>query len=134
MTNLPKVTYLGMDTDHLIQIGMVVIFILVCLFWLNRIMSRHDNELDWVDLVAVHGHDEKYHADWTKIGQGAGVFVATFIPLQYAVGNGFEPGQGAILMGAALTYLGGVAGYSASLRAKIANGKSANGNGTAKNV
>jgi hypothetical protein len=122
MLNLPKVNFLGLDTNHLIQIGMVTIFILAVALWLNRIIVRSDNELDWVDLVAVHGQDEKYHADWTKIGQGAGVFVATFIPLQYAVGDKFEPGQGAILMGAALTYLGGVAGYSASLRAKIANG------------
>ncbi len=105
-------------SEHLIHMCIVFGFLAICALWLDHLIKRDDNDLTWDDLVSVRGVDGKNHADWTKIGQGAGVFIAVFIPLQYAINDKFDPVQGALLMGAALVYLGGVAAYSSTLRAK----------------
>ncbi len=104
--------------DHILHLLVVFAFLCICALWLDHLIKREDNTLTWEDLVSIHGADGKSHADWTKIGQGVGVFIATFIPLQYAIEENFDPVQGALLMGASLAYLGGVAGYSATLRSK----------------
>lgn len=108
---------------HDLHLVAVLVFFLICLAWLDHLIKREDNDLKWEDLVSIHGADGKNHADWTKIGQGAGVFVATFVPLQYAVKENFDPTNGALLMSASLMYLGGVAAYSSTLRAKNNNDK-----------
>lgn len=105
----------GMQMVHML---IVFLFLIVCVIWLDHLIKRDDNDLTWDDLVSVHGSDGKNHADWTKIGQGAGVFIAVSCPLLYFLSDRFEPIGGAALLGASLLYLGGVAGYSAALRAK----------------
>lgn len=104
--------------EHIGHMGIVFGFLGICVLWLHILINKNDNTLTWEDLVSVRGLDGKNHADWTKIGQGAGVFIAVFIPLQYAVNDKFEPIGGAALLAASLLYLGGVASYSATLKSK----------------
>ena len=101
-----------------LHILVIMLMVLVLVWTLDRIIRRTDNSLDWSDLVSSLGRDGKPHASIDKIGKCIGVLLAFYIPVLYAHSDKFEPTGGALLLGASLLYLGGVAAYSANLKSK----------------
>lgn len=94
---------------------------LLFVYGVAKLINSASNQLIWSDLISVPGvlgHDGgRPHADWNRIGQGFGVFLAVVIPLTY----GFHPRMewtGLLgLMSASLLYLASVTSYAARLRA-----------------
>lgn len=98
--------------------SLAAIIVLMLLYALFRIINSADNPLKVWELLATRGQDGLPHPDWDKIGKGVGVMLCVWLPGVYAYSDKMEAGGLAAVMGVALTYLGAVSSYSATLRAK----------------
>jgi UDP-N-acetylmuramyl pentapeptide phosphotransferase/UDP-N-acetylglucosamine-1-phosphate transferase len=95
------------------------LLILLLLVWvLIRIVRHPTNDIEWADYISTKGTDGRQRGDINKIGQWGGIVIAVMSVLMYADNEKVEPTGLSVLLGVALLYLGGVAGYAASLRAK----------------
>lgn len=92
--------------------------VLLCFLWyFVRLFNDTRNPLEWWHLVATERGGNVY-ADWNKIGQGLGVALCVWLPAVYVYSPKMDATGLALVMGVALTYLGGVSAYASSLRAK----------------
>lgn len=83
-----------------------------------RAINSESNDLEWAHLLSSRAADGKQYADWDKIGQGCGIALSLWVPAIY-VNSDKADGTGiALVLGAALLFLGGVKSYSATLRAR----------------
>ena len=112
MTNLLSLFWLR-------PIDGVNLMILLLLWWiLIRIVRDGRNDVIWADYISTRGPDGRQHGDINKIGQWAGIVLSVMCTLMYADSQTVDPTGLAALLGVALLYLGGVASYAATLRAK----------------
>ena len=112
MTNLLSLFWLR-------PIDGVNLMILLLLWWiLIRIVRDDRNDVIWADYISTRGSDGRQHGDINKIGQWAGIILSVMCTLMYADNQTVDPTGLAALLGVALLYLGGVASYAATLRAK----------------
>ena len=103
---------------YLRPIDGVNLLILLLLWWiLIRIVRGNDN-IEWADYITTRGRDGVQRGDINKIGQWAGIVLCVMTILMYADNEKVDPAGLSWLLGVALLYLGGVAGYAANLRAK----------------
>ena len=111
MTNLLQVFWLR-------PIDGINLLILLVLVWiLFRIINDTGNLIEWADYISTRGTDGKQHGDINKVGQWAGILIAMMSVMMYADNETVDATGLAALLGVALLYLGGVAGYAAKLRA-----------------
>lgn len=108
------------DTSPLHQLVMALsaIIFLMVLWALIRVINSATNDLEWADLISVTSREGRQRADWNQIGKGLGVVLCVWLPGIYAYSPKMDSGGLALLMGVALSYLGGVSAYAATLRAK----------------
>jgi hypothetical protein len=94
------------------------LLILLSLWWVLVRIVRGNNDIVWADYISTRGADGKQKGDINKVGQWAGIVLSVMCVLMYADNDKVEPTGLAALLGVALLYLGGVAGYAATLRSK----------------
>lgn len=80
---------------------------------LHRLMVS-DNPLEWWHFIASKGLDGQHYADPDKLGKMAGICVSSWLMVILAKDGKMD----ATILGVYLAYVGGVAGYSAYLRAR----------------
>lgn len=89
---------------------------LICvvgLFALHRLMVS-DNPLEWWHFISSKGVDGVHYADPDKLGKMAGIVVSSWLMVIVAKDGKMD----ATIFAVYLAYVGGVAGYSAYLRAR----------------
>lgn len=93
----------------------------LCILWaLYRGIARQDNPIKWWEFIASYDvNAKKYEANLTKLGQLFGIFGSTYILLKASETAYTDFLQFSALLAVWLAFVGGVAGYSAYLRAKI---------------
>lgn len=110
---------IDVPSSHDIAKALTGIIVLIFLWGLIRVMNNASNALTWADLLSVRGTDGAQHASWDPIGKGCGVVLCVFCPVVYTYSPKMDAIGLAAILGVALAYLGGVAGYSAYLRSKM---------------
>ena len=111
-------------TDFLDLFGLrpiegINLLILLLLVWiLFRVINDTGNLIEWADYISTRGTDGKQHGDINKVGQWAGILIAVMSVMMYADNETVDATGLAALLGVALLYLGGVAGYAANLRSR----------------
>lgn len=100
--------------------------LLMFLLGLVRVMNAK-NPLEWWHFISTRGEDHRNYADLDKLGKFIGIIISSLIVILLAY-NGTLDG---VVFGAYLAFVGGVAGYSAYLRARF-GGANGNGNGDKK--
>lgn len=103
---------------HTLVMALSAIVVLLFAWGLVRVINNAKNSLQWEHLVSVRAADGTQYADWNRIGQGLGVVLCVWLPAVYVYSPKMDAGGLAMVMGVALAYLGGVAGYASTLRAK----------------
>lgn len=98
--------------------GINLIILLLLLWNLYRIVTSDSTAIYWADFISTRGADGVQHGDINKVGQWAGIIVSTMSVLMYADNEKVDPLGLSALLGVSLLYLGGVASYAATLRAK----------------
>ena len=98
--------------------GVNLLILLVLIWILYRIVRDEGNIIEWADFISTRGNDGKQHGDINKVGQWAGIVIAVMSVLMYSDNQAVDATGLAALLGVALLYLGGVAGYAANLRAR----------------
>lgn len=106
-----------MTTSSIIGV-LASVLLLVLIIKLVRTINSSKNSLEWEHLVSSRGADGIQYADWNKIGQGCGIMLCLWLPAVYVYSDKMDAIGLAAVMGVALTYLGSVSGYAATLRAR----------------
>lgn len=104
------------DAHNIVMVVTGIVFLLFLLAFVRTINAQ--NDLEWTHLVSSRSLDGKQYADWNKIGQGLGVVLCFWLPAVYVYSPKMDASGLALVLGVVLTYLGGVSGYAANLRAK----------------
>lgn len=99
-------------------VALTAVVVLLMMFAVIRIIRSCDNPLEPWELFATRGQDGLPHPDWDKVGKGVGVAMCIWLPAVYAYSDKMDASGIAVVMGVALTYLGAVSSYSATLRSK----------------
>lgn len=93
------------------------IFLLALMLVFYRWMQSN-NGIEWRDFVSAEKPDGTYRGDINRVGQCVGVVVAAFAIIATAPKAHTDYAGFALVLAACLAFLGGVAAYAATLRAK----------------
>lgn len=93
------------------------IFLLALLLVFYKWMQS-DNGIQWRDFVAAEKPDGTYRGDINRVGQCCGVVVSVFAIVSTAPKAHTDYAGFSLVLAACLAFLGGVAAYAATLRAK----------------
>lgn len=99
-------------------VALTAIIVLILMMAFVRLIRSQENPLQAWEFFATRGSDNLPHPDWDKVGKGIGVAMCIWLPAIYAYSDKMDAAGIALVMGVALGYLGGVASYSATLRAR----------------
>lgn len=103
----------------ILAIQLLTIVALGAFIWaIVRVINSADNELEWAHLFSSRAANGKQYADWDKIGQGGGIALSLWVPAVYVNSEKADGAGIAVVLAAALLFLGGVKSYSAMLRAR----------------
>ena len=97
--------------------GVVVLAVLLSI-QLYLVMHDESNPIDWWQFISSPGKDGKQYADMTKLGQSVGVFLCVASVLMFAARKDVDATGFSLVLGVALTYLGGVQMYQTHVRGK----------------
>lgn len=93
------------------------IFLLALLLVFYKWMQS-DNGIEWRDFVSAEKPNGQYRGDINRVGQCVGVVVSAFAIISTAPKAHTDYAGFALVLTACLAFLGGVAAYAATLRAK----------------
>lgn len=93
------------------------VFLLALMFVFYRWMQS-DNGIEWRDFISAEKPDGTYRGDINRVGQCCGVVVCVFAVIATAPKAHTDFAGFALVLTACLAFLGGVAAYAATLRAK----------------
>jgi hypothetical protein len=96
------------------QVALIVAIFVFFSFVLSRIVNAVENPLQWWHFISTRAADGNQYADIDKLGKIVGIVVSSFIVLLMTHHDKMD----AVVLGVYLAFVGGIAGYSAYLRAK----------------
>lgn len=95
-----------------------ILILLVVVWILVRVIMSEQNTVVWADFISTRVTDGSQRGDLNKVGQLAGIVVASVSVLMYADSEKVDPTGLSVLLGVALAYLGAVSAYASFLRSK----------------
>lgn len=83
---------------------------------LYLVMDDDGNPIEWWQFISSKGADGKQYADMTRLGQTVGVFLCVLSVFIFAVRKDVDAAGFSLVLGVALTYLGGVQAYQMHIK------------------
>lgn len=93
------------------------VFLLALLLIFYRFMES-ENGIEWRDFISAEKSDGTYRGDINRVGQCVGVIGCAFAIIATAPKAHTDYAGFSLVLGVCLAFLGGVASYAATLRAK----------------
>lgn len=91
----------------------------IALFWFFYRWIENENQLELWHFISTRSPvDGKHYADIDKLGKVTGVIVGSFAVLRVSSAKNLDLPGFALVLGTYFAFVGGIAGYSAYLRAR----------------
>lgn len=95
----------------------IAVTVLLLIWSLVRLV-RSDNPLEWWHFISTRGEDGHNYADLDKLGKVAGIIFGSWAVMV----DSYSGKADATVLGVYFAFVGGIAGYSAYLRARQRGG------------